>query len=32
MNKELMESYYQTYNAEDSDALRAFYHPEVEFI
>ena len=32
MNKALMESYYQTYNAEDADALRAFYHPEVEFI
>ena len=27
-----MESYYQAYNAEDPDALRAFYHPEVEFI
>ena len=32
MNKALMESYYQTYNAEDPDALRAFYHSEVEFI
>ena len=32
VNKALMESYYQTYNAEDPIALRAFYHPEVEFI
>ena len=32
MNKALMESYYQTYNAEDPIALRAFYHPEVEFM
>jgi ketosteroid isomerase-like protein len=30
MNSDHMESYYRTYNTEDSEALSAFYHEAVE--
>ena len=30
MNNEHMQSYYHTYNAEDAEALAAFYHDDVE--
>ena len=32
MNKAFFESYYQTYNSEDAEALKKFYHEEVELI
>lgn len=32
MDKAFFESYYETYNSEDAEALRAFYHDEVELI
>lgn len=32
MIEELLSRYYQTYNSEDSEALRAFYHPDVELV
>lgn len=30
MDKAFIESYYQTYNSEDPEALAEFYHPEIQ--